>query len=114
MSKSMKGIATTDKVKLVERYLKGELSLTAAAKDIGVDKKAVSLWVQLYKIGGPTVLLPQKKNQHYSKELKFKAVTGYLNGNDSLNVICEKYHMPSSFQLRQWIKLYSNHETFKS
>jgi transposase-like protein len=114
MSKSMKGIASTDKVKLVERYLNGEVSITVAAKDIGVNKKTVSLWVQLYKIGGPTALRPQKKNQHYSKELKLKAVTEYLNGNGSLNVICEKYYIRSSFQLRQWIKLYNNHETFKS
>jgi len=50
----MKGIATIDKVKLLERYLNGEVSITAAAKDIGVTKKAVSLWIQLYKIGGPS------------------------------------------------------------
>lgn len=114
MSKSMKGIDAVKKVKLVEQYLNGEVSIGSAAKEIGIGTSTFRMWIRLYKTEGPTALLPQKRNQSYSIELKRKAVSDYRNGTGSQSYICKKYHIRSRTQLQQWIKVYNNHGTFKS
>lgn len=114
MSKSMKGIDAVTKVKLVERYLNGEVSIGSAAKEIGIETATFRMWIRLYETEGSTALLPQKGNQSYSKELKRKAVNDYLNETGSLSDICKKYHIRSRTQLQQWIKVYNTHGTFKS
>lgn len=114
MSKSMNGIDTIEKVKFVERYLNGEISVSSAAKEISIDRATFLMWIRLYETEGPTALLPQKGNQYYSKELKQDAVNDYLNGTGSQSDICKKYHIRSRTQLQQWIKVYNTHGTFKS
>ena len=115
MSKSMKSISAVDKVRIVERYLKGEISQGRAAKEVGVRKATIARWIGLYKSEGPKALLPQKKNRNYSKELKLKAINEYLSDEGSQESICGKYHIRSSHLLRKWIKVYNNtHGTLKS
>lgn len=114
MSKSMKGIDAVEKVKFVERYLNGKVSINSAAKEIDIGTATFRMWIRLYETEGPTALLPQKGNQYYSKELKRKAVNDYLNGTGSQSDICKKYHIRSRTQLGQWIKAYNTHGTFKS
>lgn len=110
----MKGIDAVEKVKLVERYLNGEVSISSVAKDISLSSATFRMWIRLYETEGPTALLPQKENQYYSKELKWRAVNDYLNGTGSQSDICKKYHIRSRTQLQQWIKVYNTHGTFKS
>ncbi len=114
MSKSMKGIPTEEKVNLVEKYLKGEISRAYAAKEANVDPGTIALWVRLYEADGPTALMDQKQNKKYSTELKLKAVTEYLSGVGSQSTICKKYHIRSRDQLHQWLKVYNSHGTLKS
>ena len=114
MSRSKKGIPTEDKVRLVEKYLKGEISRAYAAKETNVEPSTITLWARLYMADGPTALMDQKQNIKYSTELKLKAVMEYLTGTGSQNAICKKYHIRSQYQLRQWIKVYNSHGTFKS
>ncbi len=113
MSRSMKGIPAEDKVRLVEKYLKGEISRAHAARVASVVPGTITLWARLYGADGPTALMDQKQNKKYSTELKLKAVTEYLSGAGSQNAICKKYHIRSRYQLRQWIKVYNSHGTFK-
>jgi transposase-like protein len=113
MSKSKKGIPAEDKVRLVEKYLKGEISRAYAAKGASVEPGTITLWARLYMADGPTALMDQKQNKKYPTELKLKAVTEYLSGAGSQNAICKKYHIRSPYQLRQWIKVYNSHGTFK-
>ena len=56
----------------------------------------------------------RSRNKHYSKELKEQAVIDYLSGVGSLQDICEKYKIPSTSQLRKWIKRYNGHEELKA
>lgn len=95
MSKSKKGIPAEDKVRLVEKYLKGEISRAKAAKAASVEPGTITLWARLYMADGPTDLMDQKQNKKYSTELKLKAVTEYLSGTGSQNSICKKYHIRS-------------------
>lgn len=114
MSKSKKGILVEDKLRLVEKYLKDEISKAYAAKVANVKPGAITLWARLYIADGPTALMDQKQNKKYSMELKLKAVTEYLSGAGSQDAICKKYHMRSRCQLQEWIKVYNSHGTFKS
>ena len=96
------------KVKIVEQYLHGEIGLTQASREVGVDRQSIKRWLSIYKCKGPVGLLNQQKNTSYSKALKISAVNDYLNGEGSLNDICLKYEIRSTTQLRRWIKVYNS------
>lgn len=102
------------KLVLVERYLKGEISQSQAAKEAAVDSHAFRNWLRLYDAEGPSGLLIKTKNTVYSKETKLSAVNSYLSGEGSLKDICRKYIIRSECQLRRWIMRYNSHEDFKS
>ena len=76
------------KVDLVERYLRGEIGASEAARMAGSTRETVITdWVIIYRNEGPTGLLGHPHNKSYSKELKLAAVTDYLNGEGSLRDI---------------------------
>ena len=103
------------KVKLVERYLAGELSKTEAARLADVDPWGVfNRWISIYKNEGPTGLFNQKHNKYYSVELKYAAVDAYLSGEGSLREIAQKYSIRSEKQLQNWIKAYNDHGEINS
>lgn len=105
---SRKGkIEPVEKVRIVERYLKGEIDIIEAGKQANAAYQSVQRWISIYETDGPVGLLNQSKNQSYSKELKINAVNDYLNGNGSQNVICKRYQIRSCYQLQQWIKVYN-------
>ena len=106
MSRKSK-INPTVKLKIVEQYLNGEIGLSQAGREVGVDPQSIKRWISIYKCKGPVGLLNQKTNTSYSKVLKISAVNDYLNGEGSLNDICLIYKIRSDTQLRKWIKVYN-------
>ena len=106
MSRKSK-INPTVKLKIVEQYLNGEIGLSQAGREVGVDPQSIKRWISIYKCKEPVGLLNQKTNTSYSKVLKLSAVNDYLNGEGSLNDICLKYKIRSDTQLRKWIKVYN-------
>jgi len=102
------------KLELVERYLKGELSQSQAAKEAGVDSHSFRDWLRLYDVEGPSGLLTKTVNTIYSKETKLSAVNSYLSGEGSLKDVCKKFKIRSESRLRKWIMLYNSHKDFKS
>ena len=113
MSRKSK-IEPAEKVKIIERVLADEISATEAARLIGVDRNSIRDWRNLYLSDGPSALMVQSNNKSYSKELKLQAVQEYLDGNSSQRDIVKKYHLRSSSQLRNWIKVYTTHGEIKS
>ena len=102
------------KVDLVERYLRGELGASEAARMAGLTRETALIdWVSVYRNEGPTGLLDQPQNKYYSKELKLAAVTAYLNGEGTLRNISERFGLRSTRQLRNWIKVYNTHGEIK-
>ena len=96
------------KVELVERYLKGEIGMMEACRQAGLsDKTTASFrrWINIFKNEGPAGLLDQKKNRHYSKEIKFAAVNAYLNGEGSEIEVSKRFGLRSDSKLREWIKV---------
>ena len=64
-------IEPVEKVKIVERYLAGEIGIRKAGKELGVDHHSIRNWISIYQYDGPTGLLNQPKNKSYSKDLKY-------------------------------------------
>ncbi len=113
MSRKSK-IDPVEKVKMVERVLADEISVSEAARLAGVDRASIQHWRNLYLSDGPTSLMPQPSNKAYPQELKLQAVHEYLEGKSSQADIVKKYHLRSCSQLRDWIKVYNTHGEIKS
>ena len=113
MSRKSK-IDSAEKVKIVERLLADETSVSEAARLTGVDKASIRRWRNLYLADGPTALMAQRNNKVYSQELKLQAVHEYLDGKSNQADTVKKYHLRSSRQLRNWIKVYTTHGEIKS
>ena len=113
MSRKTK-IDSVEKVKIVERLLADEISVSEATRLTDVDKASIQLWRNLYLADGPTALMAQRNNKVYSQELKLQAVHEYLDGKSSQADIVQKYHLRSSRQLRDWINVYTTHGEIKS
>ena len=113
MSRKSK-IDPTEKVKIVERLLADEISVSEATRLTDVDKASIRRWCNLYLADGPTALMAQRNNKVYSQELKLQAVHEYLDGKSSQADIVQKYHLRSSRQLHDWIKVYTTHGEIKS
>ena len=108
MSRKSK-IDSEKKVEIVERVLTDEISLSEAARLTGVDMASIRNWRNLYLSDGPTALMAQPSNKAYSQELKLQAVCEYLDGKSTQADIVNKYHLRSSKQLRDWLKVYTTH-----
>ena len=113
MSRKSK-IDPTEKVKIIERILAKEIGVSAAARLTGVDGTTIRRWRNLYLADGPTALMVQRNNKLYSRELKLQAVHEYLDGKSSQADIVKNYHLRSSRQLHDWIKVYTTHGEIKS
>ena len=113
MSRKSK-IDPTEKVKIVERLLADEISVSEAVRLTDVDEASIRRWRNLYLADGPTALMAQRNNKVYSQELKLQAVHEYLDGKSSQADIVQKYHLRSSRQLHDWIKVYTTHGEIKS
>jgi len=100
-------------VEACKTYIDGKASFAEIANCLGVNRGSVREWVNRYKSEGADGLIPQGNDRIYSPELKLQAVTEYLSGIASQTQLCEKYHIKSTRQLRQWIARYNSHEEFK-
>ena len=107
-------LETEKKVKIVKRYLAGEVSMSEAAAEGGVDRKTLQRWVMQYEAEGAAAFLPNRRNHAYSPELKLQAVQEYLSGKESQAELSKKYGLRDRRQLRNWLKVYHAHGDFNS
>ena len=104
-------VSYEDKIKACETYLDGKASARELAQRLSLGRYGddiVYQWVRKYRQGGPKSLLPRPKNSSYTKEFKINVVEDYLSGNGSLEDICNKYRIPSTWTLRRWIAKYND------
>lgn len=102
------------KVRIVQRYLNGEVGYRESVKVANNSASSFRQWVAQYRVGGGTALLSTDRNKRYSAELKAAAVKEYLSGKGSQEAICLKYEIRSHHQLHDWIKVYNTHGDFNS
>ena len=103
-----------EKVKIVRRYLAGEVSMRGAAAEVSVAGKTIQQWAMQYELEGPGAFLPSRRNRIYSPELRLQAVQDYLSGKGNLIEISKKYGLRDKKQLRNWLKVYNAHGEFNS
>ena len=103
-----------EKVKIVIKYIAGEVSIRGAAAEGGVDRKTLQRWVMQYELEGAAAFLPNRRNHAYSPELKLQAVQEYLSGKGSQAELSKKYGLRDRRQLRNWLKVYNAHGDFNS
>ena len=102
------------KVKIVKRYLAGEVSMSEAVTEAGVDRKTLQRWVMQYELEGAAAFLPNRRNHAYSPKLKLQAVQEYLSRKGSQAELSKKYGLRDRRQLRNWLKVYHAHGDFNS
>ena len=109
-------ISYEDKLKACEDYINGIASSKQIAERLNLSSggdRDVLWWVMKYRANGPESLMPKPKNSSYTKEFKIKTVEEYLSGSGSQEDICNKYQIPSTRTLRQWIAKYNDLEELK-
>lgn len=106
--------SAAEKISIVEEILAGKTSYNGAAKRLGVDFCTVRTWVSKYTSIGIESFIEPSTNRHYSREVKEKAVHGYLRGEGSYRELCEKYQIKSTTQLKTWVKMYNSHDEIRS
>lgn len=103
------------KMKVVNEYLSGKMSVKQIAHQLNVSEYSVEDWIRKYRTLGYEGLQSKSKNRYYSDEIKIKAATDYIEGKGSLYDICARYKISSHSVLLRWIKKYNNgHKVFKS
>ncbi|WP_420482093.1 helix-turn-helix domain-containing protein [Clostridium beijerinckii] len=107
-------VSLEEKLEAVNDYLSGLKGGTQICYEMSVTKKSFDQWVRKFKLHGAEGLKTTTKNTFYPIELKYQAVTDYLNGIGSLFEICSKYDISSHSILQQWIKAYNSHKAFRS
>ena len=112
MSKG-KRIESEEKIRIVKAYTSGQISMNAAAEQLGVHQSVVDDWVRLCQTEGTTAFLSREGNRRYDPVIKEMAVKDYLSGRGSLREICKIYKIRNQIQLRTWIKVYNGHKDFK-
>ena len=112
MSKG-KRIESEEKIRIVKAYTSGQISMNAAAEQLGVHQSVVDDWVRLCQTEGTTAFLSREGNRRYDPAIKEMAVKDYLSGRGSLREICKIYKIRNQIQLRTWIKVYNGHKDFK-
>jgi len=81
---------------------------------LNVGKTTVRRWIGNYESQGESGIVKQTKNARYSKELKAVAVEAYLEGKGSQTELCKRFHLRSTRQLHNWIKVYNGHKELRS
>ena len=81
-----------EKLRIIHKYLKGEISLSEGAREGEVDFQSFKRWVNIYENNGIDGFVYQN-NRHYSAEEKSAAVIDYLHGGGSLQTVCKKHNI---------------------
>jgi len=109
---SREKVNAEDRIEAAKACMEGRMSQTEAARQLGVDKTQVHMWVARYRVHGASAFCKQECNAIYSKETKMAAVEEYLLGGGALREIAAKYGLRSKTQLENWIKVYNSGKDF--
>ena len=109
---SREKITVEERIESAKACAEGRISQTEAARRLGVGETTIRRWIARYRAGGSSAFKTLEHNQVYSTELKRQAVEEYLAGKISQEEISAKYGLRSSYQLREWIKVYNSGKDF--
>ena len=98
---------------IVQRCLTRKTTANHEAVLLGIHNARILEWIFLYQSLGENKLRIISKNTVYSADTKEKAILEYLNGEGFYSIICRKYGILSSPQLRKWSLKYDGWEKLK-
>ena len=102
-----------EKILAVRTHLDGKESICGIADRLNLHPSTVDQWISKYIAMGPDAFITDK-NKRYPRELKEQAVLDYLAGKGSYQNLVKKYKLHSTYQLRQWVKVYNAHGKLKA
>ena len=85
----------------------GRMSLSEAARRLGVGWTNVREWTARYREKGASAFQETGGGPKYSPEMKLQAVKEYLEDKGSMKEIAARYGLRSKTSLRNWIKVYN-------
>lgn len=109
-----RNVSSQDKLMAVDEYLTGMGSLESIAKKYNVSYKALSAWINNYKVFGESAFIRSGHNQNYSSELKKMVVQSYLSREGSYEELALKYKIPAWSTVRKWVMKYNGFEELKA
>jgi transposase len=95
------------KVRCVEAALKGNESLHSVARQKGVDRTNLRLWIGLYEKYGKAGLKP-RRNRHYDVGFKLQVLETIDKEFLSLRSACVRFNIPSESVIISWQKAYAS------
>lgn len=94
------------KLRVIAYYQQGHSGL-ATAKHFGIDKKAVSKWVNQYQVGSVLAIKPKTSKGVYSADFKHHVITTMAAEGLSLSCAALKFNISSPALLSVWRKSYT-------
>lgn len=107
-------ILINEKLRAVEDYLSGKRGTSQICFELQIHRRSFFDWIRKYQLQGEQGLQPLCNNKFYSEALKLQAIKDYIEGQGSLDQICNKFNISGHPVLLKWIKKYNGHETFTS
>jgi transposase len=91
----------------VEAVLKGEGSVTSIAKEKGITRSSLQLWLTFYEAYGEPGL-KSKANQHYDLAFKHTVLRTIEQEGLSLREACARFNIASGSVIINWRKAYES------
>jgi len=91
-----------EKLKVVKQYLTGLFSYADLSRQIGVDKRAIRLWVALYKRHGRKALAPRKSCVVYDLSFKMNVINYHRRTQSSYFKTAVEFNLASPSTVQRW------------
>ena len=95
-----------EKIKIVKRYLAGEIGCTSLAREVGCNGNSILRWATGYKENGEDFFRDTTRHRTYTIEFK-KQVIDYYFEYGSMDTTASKFCITTSV-LRKWLKEYKS------
>ena len=95
-----------EKIRIVKRYLEGNVGCTSLAREVGCNETTILCWVTGYKENGEDFFRDTTKHRTYTIEFK-KQVVDYYFENGGINKTSAKFSIGVNMLLR-WLKEYKS------
>ena len=100
-----------EKLALLAKFKQSGLSIGTFTRQHGIHRETLMRWQSRLERDGLAGLTEAHTNNHYSNELKLKAVQAFLAGEGSLLDLATKFGLRSSTQLDNWVSRYNRDKT---
>ncbi|MGB4985450.1 MAG: transposase [Erysipelotrichaceae bacterium] len=101
------------KIKACKKYLSGNKSPRAIARELNMTKNGFRLvmrWSKKFQSIGAKAFITSNQNTKYSNKFKLMVVNEYINCGESLEILANKYHIKSSTTILEWFSKYNRHK----